>query len=73
MWQARRESNPQPPVLETGALPIELLACARRAWLDSQPTAVYFCSLCGVCFRQNGQNLLNSTRSVVFFLFLVVL
>jgi hypothetical protein len=25
-WQARRESNPQPPVLETGALPIELLA-----------------------------------------------
>src|SRR6266850_5212509 len=23
-WQARRESNPQPPVLETGALPIEL-------------------------------------------------
>ena len=29
-WQARRESNPQPPVLETGALPIELLACAGR-------------------------------------------
>jgi hypothetical protein len=26
LWQARRESNPQPPVLETGALPIELLA-----------------------------------------------
>src|SRR3977135_274248 len=26
IWQARRESNPQPPVLETGALPIELLA-----------------------------------------------
>ena len=25
-WQARRDSNPQPPVLETGALPIELLA-----------------------------------------------
>src|SRR5690606_24171700 len=25
-WQAKRESNPQPPVLETGALPIELLA-----------------------------------------------
>ena len=23
-WQERRESNPQPPVLETGALPIEL-------------------------------------------------
>ena len=24
-WQVRRDSNPQPPVLETGALPIELL------------------------------------------------
>jgi hypothetical protein len=23
-WQERRVSNPQPPVLETGALPIEL-------------------------------------------------
>src|SRR4029078_3953927 len=29
-WQARRESNPQPPVLETGALPIELLAFTFR-------------------------------------------
>src|SRR5215213_11738574 len=26
VWQARRDSNPQPPVLETGTLPIELLA-----------------------------------------------
>ena len=26
VWQARRESNPQPAVLETAALPIELLA-----------------------------------------------
>jgi hypothetical protein len=25
-WQARRESNPQPTVLETATLPIELLA-----------------------------------------------
>ncbi len=25
-WQERRDSNPQPPVLETGALPIELLS-----------------------------------------------
>jgi hypothetical protein len=24
-WQGRRESNPQPAVLETAALPIELL------------------------------------------------
>ena len=26
-WQARRDSNPQPAVLETAALPVELLAC----------------------------------------------
>ena len=30
-WQARRESNPQPAVLETAALPIELLACTETA------------------------------------------
>jgi hypothetical protein len=34
--QARQELNPQPPVLETGALPIELLACvghpAKKRW-----------------------------------------
>jgi hypothetical protein len=33
----------------------------------------YFVSRCGVCLRQKRQNLLNSSRSVVFFLFLVVL
>ena len=27
IWQAKRDSNPQPAVLETAALPIELLAC----------------------------------------------
>src|SRR4051812_24744296 len=27
IWQARRESNPQPTVLETATLPIELHAC----------------------------------------------
>lgn len=27
LWQDRQESNPQPPVLETGALPVELLSC----------------------------------------------
>ena len=26
-WQGRRDSNPQHPVLETGALPLELLPC----------------------------------------------
>src|SRR6187455_2502742 len=30
-WQARRDSNPQLPVLETGALPIELLAYISQA------------------------------------------
>src|SRR5437870_453156 len=58
-WQARRESNPQPPVLETGALPIELLA--------------YLVSLCAVCFLQYLQYLLSSRRSVVFFRFFDVL
>jgi hypothetical protein len=29
--------------------------------------------LCDVCFLQKGQNLLISSRSVVFFLFFVVL
>ena len=33
----------------------------------------YFVSLCGLCFRQKRQYLLNSSRSVVFFLFFVVL
>jgi hypothetical protein len=33
----------------------------------------YFCSLCAVCFLQNRQYLLSSIRSVVFFLFLLVL
>ena len=58
-WQDRRESNPQPPVLETGALPIELLS--------------YFVSLFAVCLRQKRQYLLSSSRSVVFFRFFVVL
>ena len=38
--QGRRDSNPQPPVLETGALPIELLplgVLARRTTLGSSP------------------------------------
>src|SRR6202789_785865 len=30
-WQGRRESNPQPAVLETAALPIELLPYALHA------------------------------------------
>ena len=34
---------------------------------------LYFVSLCAVCLRQNLQYLLISSRSVVFFLFFVVL
>jgi hypothetical protein len=29
-WQARRDSNPQHPDLESGALPLELLAYANK-------------------------------------------
>src|SRR5690554_1092328 len=35
-WQARRESNPQPAVLETAALPIELLACTETTQRNKQ-------------------------------------
>src|SRR4029453_17141747 len=43
-WQARRESNPQPAVLETAALPIELLACAANGtgMNDCGPVHDYF-------------------------------
>jgi hypothetical protein len=33
----------------------------------------YLVSRCGWCLRQNGQNFLNSRRSVVVFLFFVLL
>ena len=88
VWQARRVSNPQPPVLETGALPIELLTYFFNFKVQTTKCKVssnllstlkfprctcYFVSLCGVCLRQKRQYLLNSIRSVVFFLFFVVL
>src|SRR5690606_20190351 len=68
-WQARRDSNPQPSVLETDALPIELLACARR----ERRAFPYLLSRCTVCLRQNRQYLLNSSRSDVLRRFFVVL
>jgi hypothetical protein len=45
-WQDRRESNPQPPVLETGALPVELLSygLTMRVQHELSPFA-YFVSL----------------------------
>ena len=30
LWQARRDSNPQPTDLESAALPLELLACVKK-------------------------------------------
>ena len=67
-WQARRESNPQPPVLETGALPIELLAYICRLQLRWQlpmvnprsdcnlPIAsIYFVSLCACACDRSGR------------------
>src|SRR5215471_2603800 len=70
-WQDRRESNPQPPVLETGALPIELLSSIHRG---ASPLGLpYTVALCPVCLRQNRQYFENSRRSLVFFLFFVVL
>ena len=39
--QGRRDSNPQPSVLETGTLPIELL-----------PYVYFFCFLCSLGSRQ---------------------
>ena len=39
-WQARRDLNPQPSVLETDALPIELLAyLALKHIVSNNPTA----------------------------------
>jgi hypothetical protein len=57
--------EPPSPVLETGSLAVELTP------LISQARA-YFVSLCDVCFLQRLQYLLNSSRPVVVFLFLVV-
>jgi hypothetical protein len=34
-WQGRQDLNPQPPVLETGALPVELLPCATFILTDA--------------------------------------
>ena len=70
-WQAKRDSNPQPPVLETGALPVELLAFEVPS--AECELGTYFVSRCALCFRQNRQYLLSSSRSVVFFRFFVVL
>ena len=86
-WQARRDLNPQPPDLESDALPLELLASSRfrvpglgfrlvagrhqRETRNSKLETAYFASLWGVCFRHHRQNFFSSTLSGVFCLFLV--
>ncbi len=40
---------------------------------NTSPRTRYFDSLCPVCLRQNRQNLLNASRSELFFRFFVVL
>src|SRR5207237_3222459 len=59
-WHGGRDSNSQPTVLETVALPVEL------------PTYAYRVSRCAVCLRHLGQNFDSSIRSGSFFRFFVV-
>ena len=80
-WQARRDSNPQHPVLETGALPVRATGLQRESnGKNFLVTAISITDRC--CFyrvsrwtlwaRQARQNFLISRRAGVFFLFLVV-
>ena len=73
-WQARRDSNPQHPDLESDDLPLELLACMKKSCAGTcfPITYTYLVSLCAVCLRQNRQYLENSSLSGVVRLFLVV-
>jgi hypothetical protein len=43
-----------------------------RLRVAASPRQFHLVSLCDVCLRQRRQNLLNSKRSVVVFLFFVV-
>ena len=65
-WQGRQDSNLQPLVLETSALPIELHPSDGHA-------QHYFVSRCSRCCRQRGQNLFSSSRPGSFLLFFRVL
>ena len=65
VWQGRQDSNLQPLVLETSALPIELHPYRGRI--------PYLVSRCSWCWRQLGQNLFSSRRPGSFLLFFRVL
>src|SRR5512140_3641978 len=72
-WQARRESNPQPAVLETAALPIELLAfCFANRLLDdlgddagAHGPAAFANREPQPLFHRNRRNQLHRQRHVV--------
>lgn len=66
-WQGWRDSNPQQPVLETGALPIG--ATALHATLTA---CHYLVSLCTVCLLHHLQYLFISSLSGSFRLFFFV-
>ena len=63
-WQARRDSNPHHPDLESGALAV------RATGLHSSTN--YLVSLWKVWALQKGQYFLKPSLSGVFFLFFVV-
>ena len=67
----RRDSNPQPAVLETAALPIEPLTYITNFFMY-KILLNYFVSLWGIRLLHQGQYFLYSTLPVCFFLFLVV-
>ena len=62
--------NPQPPVLETGALPVELLSYCFR-FKTYFPIYTYFVSLNMTCFLITGSYFLYSTLSGCNFLLFV--
>jgi hypothetical protein len=71
-----RHTPQAPPSLRGNRIPlrsgVRCLGFAAPTPAPNHLVYLYFVSLCGVCFRQKRQNLLSSSRSVVFFLFFVV-
>ncbi len=60
-WQARRDSNPQHPILETGALPIELLTCS--------PLQNNYFRICLACVNTKLLTLNNFSDSIWVLIF----
>jgi hypothetical protein len=83
LWQARRDSNPHHPDLESGALTVGATGLQRGCpALSNAPVRsispnkyrgeTYLVSLCSVCVLQNLQYFLNDILSGVLRLFFVV-